>query len=131
MGKFFDNEKLRFNISCSLILLVLLFLVVSLINDSFSRAMSTAWDGTTVATNFAGGNGSSASPYLISNGEEMAFFKSVIEDNNSVYSGLYYQLTDDIDMGNHDFATINNNFKGHFNGRGYSINNVLKALLIM
>ena len=124
MGKFFDNEKLRFNISCSLILLVLLFLIISLINDSFSRAMSTAWDGTTVASNFAGGNGSSASPYLISNGEELAFFKSVIENNNNVYSGLYYQLSDDIDMGNHDFSTISNNFKGHFDGRGYSINNV-------
>ena len=124
MGKLFDNEKLRFNISCSLILLVLLFLVISLINDSFSRAMSTAWDGTTVATNFAGGNGSSSSPYLISNGEELAFFRNVIQDNNNVYSKLYYQLADDIDMGNHDFTTINNNFSGHFDGRGYSINNV-------
>ena len=114
MGRIFDNEKLRFNISCVLILLVALFLIISLINDRFSRAMSTAWDGTTVATSFTGGNGSSASPYLISTGEELAFFKSVIEDNNNVYSTLYYQLADDIDMGNHDFATITNNFKGHF-----------------
>ena len=78
MDRLFANEKLRFNVSCCLILLVVLFLVISLINDSISRAMSTAWNGTSVASNFAGGNGSSASPYLISNGEELAFFKSVI-----------------------------------------------------
>ena len=84
MSRLFENEKLRFNISCCLILLVVLFFIISVITDRLSLAASPAWDGTTVASNFAGGNGSEVSPYLISNGAELALFKRVVEDNNNV-----------------------------------------------
>ena len=124
MSRLFENEKLRFNISCCLILLVVLFFIISVISDRLSLAASPAWDGTTVASNFAGGNGSEVSPYLISNGAELALFKRFIEDNNNVYANLHYQLTDDIDMGNHDFSTIGKEFKGSFDGRGFKIMNV-------
>ena len=44
-------------------------------------AMSVkAWDGT-IATSFAGGDGSEGSPYEISTAEELAYFAKLINDD--------------------------------------------------
>ncbi len=94
-------------------------------HKSFSSdADQNAWDGTTVAMSFASGNGSKENPYLISNGEELAYFKSVLESDNVTYGSLSYELTTDINMGEHNFPAISENFSGELNGRGHKIYNI-------
>ena len=62
-----------------------------------ASAASTAlveWDGT-AAEDFAGGTGTQADPYLISNGQELAYFVEYtyyLADN----TGEYFKLTSDI-----------------------------------
>lgn len=53
-----------------------------------------AWDGT-VANSYGGGNGSIESPFIISNGSELAFLASQIKENN-YYEGKHFVLMDDI-----------------------------------
>ena len=53
------------------------------------------WDGS-VADSFAGGSGSEADPYLISNGAELAYFAHIVNDAVVNTEGLYFALTADI-----------------------------------
>lgn len=57
------------------------------------------WDGT-VATAFAGGSGTEADPYLISDGAQLALLMKNINDTTSeaaqATAGKYYELTNDI-----------------------------------
>ena len=118
-------KKIFFVFLAALAIVLFDLVLISFIEGRISLAnIENGWDGTTVASEFAGGNGSSENPFLISNGDELALFKSVIENNSDVYADKYYQLSDDVNMGNHDYSTIAKEFKGHFDGRGYSINNV-------
>ena len=85
------------------------------------------WDGSTVATSFSGGNGTKDNPYLIKNGEELAYFKQLLDgDQAEGYKGLYYELTDDINLGSHDLGGIGGQvpFSGYFDGNGKIISNV-------
>ena len=85
------------------------------------------WDGSTVATSFSGGNGTKDNPYLIKNGEELAFLKSMLDSNQAIgYKDLYYELTADINLGSHDLGQIGEKvpFSGHFDGKGHIISNV-------
>jgi hypothetical protein len=69
------------------------------------------WDGTTIATEFAGGDGSEGDPYQISNGPQLAYLAKVINantaDTSNPHTGLYfnsstkhYILTDHIILNN-------------------------------
>ena len=89
-----------------------------------SDADQNAWDGTTIASSFAAGNGTHENPYQISSGEEFAYFKSVVESDNVTYGNLSYELTSDINLGEHDFTAISENFSGELNGRGHKIYNI-------
>ena len=84
------------------------------------------WDGSTIATSFSGGNGTKENPYLIKNGEELAYLKQVLDGNQAEgYRGLYYELTSDINLGSHKLGPIgvNSSFAGSFDGKGYTIKN--------
>ncbi len=99
------------------------------IHKSFSSDTDqSGWNGTTIAESFAGGNGSHENPYVISNGEELAYFKSVLESDNTTYGNLSYELSSDINMGEHEFTAISENFSGELNGRGHKINNIIFAV---
>ena len=52
-----------------------------------------SWDGT-VATSYKSGNGTIDSPYIISNGNEFAFFIEQLKTND--YQGKYFELSNDI-----------------------------------
>ena len=83
------------------------------------------WDGSTVATAYCYGDGSSSKPYLIGNGEELAYFANQV-NNGTNYDGKYFQLIGDIDLGNNTWTPIgtsSNPFRGIFNGAGYTISN--------
>ena len=86
----------------------------------------TAWDGS-VAESFSGGTGTETDPYLIESGAELAYLSKFCADGGNT-SGLYYELTADIDLANNVFTPIGpsstNQFKGIFNGAGNTISNL-------
>ena len=90
------------------------------------------WDGT-VATAFAGGDGTEASPYRIATGAQLAYLAKCVNagtaDNS--YASAHYQLTADIDLNSNGWAPIgsgdynNNIFRGSFDGNGHTIKNLV------
>lgn len=84
------------------------------------------WDGTT-ATEFAGGTGTEADPYLIANGAQLALMRDKV--NNGTANTAYFRLTDNITLNASIEAPSNtwtpigvgNAFKGSFDGNGKTI----------
>ena len=84
------------------------------------------WDGT-VADGFAGGTGTQADPYLISNGEELAYLSAQVASGNA-FAGKYVTLAANLDMGNVAFTPIGSDarrFAGSFDGAYHTIDNLL------
>ena len=82
------------------------------------------WDGT-VATGFEIGSGTQIEPYLISNGEELAYLAQQV-NNGTTYEGVYFQLTSDINLNNQQWTpigTYTNSFRGILDGAGHTIGN--------
>ena len=125
------RERVRKNIFFSIILFLIIVvgIIGYLIPRTFSnfKEVENVWSGE-VATSFSGGNGTADNPYQISRGEELAYFKQLLESNyNQEYYDKYYVLTNDINMNNKDFDTIGTGdkiFKGHLDGKGYTIKNL-------
>lgn len=91
-------------------------------------ATLTAWDGS-VATGFAGGDGSQAAPYEIETGEELSYLSQQIAAGDAnLTANTYYVLTADIDLNHQAFIPIgkdsSHTFSGHFEGNGYTISNL-------
>lgn len=84
-------------------------------------------DSGNVASSFAGGDGSSASPYQISSGAELAYLAKLLNDSSTcdTYKALYYVLTADIDLSGKQWVPIGESssysFNGDFDGDGYHI----------
>lgn len=87
--------------------------------------LTPAWDGTTVADSFADGDGSEASPFLISNAEELAYMNAY---ETWTTTEQFFKLTAQIDLGGHYLqlhGTGTQNFNGkHFLGNNCSIRNI-------
>ena len=95
------------------------------ISKSAIITTSQIWDGKTIATAYKYGDGTEKKPYLISNGEELAFLAKQVDSGN-MYENQYFQITNDIDLGNNlwnPIGDINNSFKGIFDGAGHAIVN--------
>lgn len=102
-----------------------------------SAADVSVWDGETVATAFAGGDGTKANPYKISNGAQLAYLvNSVATVGGNDTQGKYYVLTADIylnDVQNPDWkenapnmwlttkGDNNYRFRGNFDGKGHTV----------
>lgn len=119
------------------VIVVLSMLAGAIMGFSVSASADdiVAWDGT-VATVFAGGNGTSSNPYEISNGAELAYLAQVVNAGTGNYRTAYYELTADIVLNNGDatqwadaapannFTTIGSwtsAFGGNFDGQGHTI----------
>lgn len=66
----------------------------------------TPWDGT--ATTWTEGDGTSNNPYLIENGQHLAYLSQQVQ-NGETYKGKFFKLTTNLDMGadaEHKFAPI-------------------------
>ncbi len=90
---------------------------------------ASIWDGST-ATGFRFGNGTEASPYLITSAEELAYIASQVNGGTS-YDGTYFELIADIDLNGQEWTPIGNltqSFKGVFNGAGHTIANAKISL---
>ncbi len=128
------SKKIFIYISAALTLVLVAFFSYSLITGKISfGAPEDGWDGVSVAASFKAGNGTQDNPYVISTPEEFAYFKNVIEgDNYTSFSDKYYILDNDIDLNNKEISSIGNVnleeervFRGHFDGAGYKISNIL------
>ena len=79
-----------------------------------------------VASKWSGGSGTLDDPYEISSGEELALLAQNVNAGNS-YSGTYFELTADIDLGGKTWTPIGNNnnyFAGSFDGGKNIIDNI-------
>jgi len=82
-------------------ILMVVFMVLSILGtsvwaDSPSNGIDI-WDGT-VATAFAGGDGSAQNPFLISSGAQLAHLNDIIGE--SFFEGKAFKITKDIDLNN-------------------------------
>ncbi len=123
-------------ISVGIALLVLIAAALLIIPQETASA-AAAWDGTTI-TPFGGTDGTSpGTAYEISSGEQLAYLADMV-NKGTAYSGVYFKLTDDIDLGGKEWTPIgyssydrNNNrsnpaiiFSGNFDGNGHTISNL-------
>lgn len=83
------------------------------------------WDGT-VATAFAGGNGTKEDPYLITNAEEFAYFAHRVNYVKG-YQDKVYSLMCNVDLNHIDWIPVGNRtlpFSGSFLGNGHTVSNL-------
>lgn len=94
---------------------------------SYSKPdVTIPWDGT-VLNKFAGGNGTDTSPYLITDGSQLAYLATSV-NSGTTYEGQHFQLTNDIDLAGlawTPIGTYTNSFRGIFDGAGHSISNAI------
>lgn len=106
------------------ILSVLLTAVLILCLLPATALAADTWDGTSVAADFAGGSGTSGNPYEIATGAQLAYLAQQVNSGAS-YSGIYFILTDDINLSSHAWTPIGNDestrFSGSFDGGGHSV----------
>lgn len=90
-------------------------------------AQADVWDGKAIATDFAGGAGVSGNPYQIATAAQLAYLAQQVNGGNN-YDGKYFQLTNDIDLNNHNWIVIDgsfsSSFSGFFDGKGNTISNL-------
>ena len=132
------NKQKRINRSIAVFLCCIWFFspvtLVLMSKDTVARAAGPLWDGT-VAAGFAGGTGTEADPYLISDGAQLAYFAQSV-NAGTTYAGQYIRLTQDILLnemnadgsfvsGNprkfKSVGTSNNHFQGCFDGYGSEV----------
>ncbi len=108
-----------------LIFFIIFVLLLSYKIPTFARfknrnlSYSNVWNGS-VASRYKSGNGSFDDPYIISNGEEFAYFSSQLENNN--YEGVYFKLSNDILLNEGSFKYEDGFIKYSINGNVYYVN---------
>ncbi|MDR3022154.1 MAG: hypothetical protein LBU60_05750 [Clostridiales bacterium] len=89
---------------------------------------NSTWDGASNAQNYAGGNGTEESPYLIDNARQLARMATDINYGSSQKAlTAWYSLTSDINMGGSWWTPVGGYgraFAGVFNGDGHTISNM-------
>lgn len=80
------------------------------------------WDGTTITSVSPSGN-----TYSISSGSELAWVANEVNSGNNTFQGMTLELTQDIDLDNHEWTPIGSAgkaFAGTFDGKNYTISNL-------
>ena len=81
------------------------------------------WDGVNISV--PEGNGTQASPLLITRGSELAYIAKQVNDNSDTFEDKYIRLSNDLDLCNKIWKPIGVNeskpFKGNFDGNGKTI----------
>lgn len=128
MNKFNIKKTAILKLCFTFLILIVAFTIINLFTATTTLSnIEETWDGVEIATSFSGGNGTKENPYQIKNGSELAYLRQIIEGQNiSNLKDVYFVLTNNIDLGGHNWSGIGNAsspFSGHIDGQGYSINN--------
>lgn len=114
------NEKIVLIVLFILFVLLLLFKSPALARfKNRSLSSSNVWSGE-VATKYKSGNGTIDNPYIISNGEELAYFSSMLENNN--YEGKYFKLINNIRINEGVFKYEDDKIEYVLNDTTYYVN---------
>lgn len=97
------------------------------ISASFASCSGVkSWDGS-VAEGFSAGSGTLADPYLIQTPSELAFLAESNNDGQD-YENVFFELANNLDMRSLEWipigSSVENAFKGTFNGNGKIIANL-------
>lgn len=128
------KKLLAFILSFALLLSVV---SVGIAVPTLAEGEIKVWSGD-IAEDYAGGDGSKETPYLISNGEELAYMYQTVQVTGSAHSNnKYFKLTADIYLNdvsdpnwmngenlNSWYASISTNnfrFTGNFDGDGHTV----------
>ena len=87
-----------------------------------ARAETNVWDGT-IASGFAGGDGTQNNPFQIETAAQLAHFAKNVNAGNW-YDGEYIVLKNDLDLNNQEWTPIGNArkpFKGNFDGNNHTV----------
>lgn len=87
-----------------------------------ARTETNVWDGT-IASGFAGGDGTQNNPFQIETAAQLAHFAKTVNEGEA-YLHKYIVLTADIDLANKEWTPIGNHsnlFKGNFNGNNHTV----------
>jgi len=107
------------------IAVVILLIAVAMIGAG--SAVDT-WDGTTIAESFEAGSGTSADPYQIKTGAQLAYLAQQVNSEVDYSKDKYFILTDDINLDNHQWTPIGETtsfrFMGNFDGNNKTISNL-------
>lgn len=100
-------------------------------SDNEGTAVIVGWDGTTIATSFESGSGTSVDdPYIIANGAQLAYLAQQV-NSGTTYSDTYFKLASDINLNNYEWTPIGedetNSFKGTFDGGSNTISGLYMA----
>lgn len=128
------KEKIKYVGAMLICFIAVLFMQMPVLADDGVPA--TAWRDNAAAA-FAGGSGTAADPYLITDGAQLAKVAKDVEDNVTVYKDVYFRLENDIDLSAHRWnpigvykwyeggATENKTFAGFLDGNGKTITGLI------
>ena len=91
----------------------------------FAGYNAAKWDGS-IASGYAGGDGTETNPYQISSPEQLAYLAQEVNGGNE-YREKFFTLEADIDLNNLEWTPIGNgehSFAGTFDGKGYTLTNL-------
>ena len=100
--------------------------IMTIALEENSETESSVWDGT-IGDGFKFGEGTQEKPYLIRNGNELAYLAEEVNGGNT-YENTYFQLTKDVDLGGIEWTPIgdrDSSFRGIFDGAGHVISNAV------
>ena len=128
------KEKIKYVGAMLICFIAVLFIRMPVMADDGVPA--TAWRDNAAAA-FAGGSGTAADPYLITDGAQLAKVAKDVEDNVTVYKDVYFRLENDIDLSAHRWnpigvwkwyengASENKTFAGFLDGNGKTITGLI------
>ena len=128
------KEKIKYAGAMLICFIAVLFMQMPVLADDGVPA--TAWRDNAAAA-FAGGSGTAADPYLITDGAQLAKVAKDVEDNVTVYKDVYFRLENDIDLSAHSWnpigvwkrdengASENKTFEGFLDGNGKTIKGLI------
>ena len=127
------KEKIKYAGAMLICFIAVLFIRMPVMADD--GVPETAWRDN-AAADFAGGSGTEADPYQITDGAQLAKIAKDVE-NGTVYKDAYFRLENDIDMSAHRWnpigvykwyeggATENKTFAGFLDGNGKTIKGLI------
>ena len=118
--KLSKNKKIVYSVLIVALILLLLYKIPTLARyKTRVNSSGDVWNGM-VASSYRSGTGTSNNPYIISNGDELAFFSSQLENNN--YEGKYFKISNDILLNGGSFKYENDTLVYILNGNTYYLN---------